>query len=95
MAASSAAMRRYRSLDSPYLIRRVLNQRGWVQASNGEPWSLFWKNGRFNREELKNVDEAADDYRFNHFPHTDMITQKVFLPILWALMIGRDFCNSS
>ncbi|KAL2916165.1 putative tubulin polyglutamylase ttll2 [Polyrhizophydium stewartii] len=60
----------------PYLLREVLESKGWVPFVEGETpyWNLSWKGSRYRKSEYE---QCQPFQRLNHFPNTAIITRKV------------------
>nr|KAJ3420777.1 putative tubulin polyglutamylase ttll2 [Polyrhizophydium stewartii] len=59
----------------PYLLREVLESKGWVPFVEGETpyWNLSWKGSRYRKSEYE---QCQPFQRLNHFPNTAIITRK-------------------
>lgn len=83
---------KFKTTKVPPILKHVLISRNWEKVPTSEPeFDLFWKNGRFTREEMVNPNA-----RYNHFPNTQWITRKVNI---WAKLsnsqrdISKTFSN--
>ena len=61
-------------LCAPAIVRRVLEEKGWKEASNNKDWNLFWKSGRFTVGEYNRT--RLFDQRINHFAKSGQICTK-------------------
>ena len=59
---------------APAIVRRVLEEAGWREATSDKGWHLFWKSGRFTVGEYGR--SRALDQRLNHFAKSGQICTK-------------------
>ena len=58
------------------LVKRLLEDNGFIQSKSGEPWTIAWSSGHIK---LTSYEKLSKYQKMNHFPRSNELTRKDLL----------------